>query len=221
MASSIRSNFGARVKRQGDRPTCVAFAVSSLHEYWLDVKCANRSPVSLDLSEEFLFFNCKQRDGLARGSGTTVIAASASLKVEGQCLEHLHPYEQSKRLPAAPSQTAIADGKRRTLNSLVSRNVDLRVLEEALGEDRPVVGVIELFRGCYRPDQNGLLPLPSSAEKRIALHAVLMVDIEATVPHASIVFMNSWGAKWGDQGYGRFSHEYFRQHCTELWTVSS
>ena len=74
------------MKDQGDRPTCVAFAVSSLHEYSVDVVSTGQKLVTLDLSEEFLFFGCKQEDGLKGIAGTTIEAASEWLKKKGQCL---------------------------------------------------------------------------------------------------------------------------------------
>ena len=88
---TLTARLGPRVKDQGDRPTCVAFAVSSVHEYWRDIFVDNKQSVDLDLSEEFLYYGCKQNDGLPTDAGTTVTAASDWLGVKGQCVEQLHP----------------------------------------------------------------------------------------------------------------------------------
>ena len=78
------------VKHQYDRPTCVAFAVTAFHEYAHDVLKGLKKASEIDLSEEFLYYHCKQLDGLGPNStGTTVSAASASLAANGQSLESL------------------------------------------------------------------------------------------------------------------------------------
>src|SRR5690349_16479162 len=103
---AIRELFRNRIKDQGDRHTCVAFAVSALHELWCEVFCAHKSGILLDLSEEFLFYGCKQRDGIAKGNGTTVEAAAKWLAKEGQCREELQPYRLNSPLLAVPSKAA-------------------------------------------------------------------------------------------------------------------
>lgn len=109
------------VKHQYDRPTCVAFAVTALHEYAVDSVKGGKAICDIDLSEEFLFHHCKRLDGLgAQVTGTTVLAAGAALRDEGQPLEVLCPYRVSKMSasPLLPSSEAIADAKGRTLRGL-------------------------------------------------------------------------------------------------------
>ena len=222
MPPEIRQHFNKRAKDQGERPTCVAFAVSALHEYWLDICCASKPKLDLDLSEEFLFYGCKARDGLKRpGSGTTVVAASETLLSDGQCLEQLHPYRRKSSLLGVPSPSAFADGKNRILNTLKRQAIDLSVIRQSLGKNIPVVAAIELFRSAYRAGPTGLLPLPNAGEKQVGRHAVLIVDIEATGLEEQIVFLNSWGPKWGDAGLGRFTAQYFSSHCKQLWNIET
>jgi hypothetical protein len=67
---------------QGQRGTCVAFAVTAAHE----LARAAGAAVSEDLSEEALFWGCKLIDGNWR-SGTSFSSASAALGATGQPLE--------------------------------------------------------------------------------------------------------------------------------------
>jgi hypothetical protein len=220
MASQIRQLFSKRVKDQGERPTCVAFAVSALHEYWIEICCANKTILDLDLSEEFLFYGCKKRDGLnGPGRGTTIVAASANLVSDGQCLEQLHPYRNKTALHRVPSQSAFADGKSRILNTLARRKIELSLVRESLAKNIPIVAAIEIFKSAYHPGPNGLLQLPSAGQKRVGRHAVLIVDLEGSASEEQIVFLNSWGAKWGDAGLGRFTVQYFSSHCKQLWNI--
>ena len=83
----------------------------------------------------------------------------------------------------------------------------------------PVVGVIDLFDSAYRVDKKGMLTFPVVSEKRIGSHAVLLLEIESLPSEDGIVFLNSWGQKWGDGGIGRLGKEYFRKYCRQLWTI--
>lgn len=206
------------MRDQGERPTCVAFAVSACHEYWLDICCANKHILDLDLSEEFLFYGCKARDGL-KGRGTTIVAASETLVVEGQCLEQLHPYQRKSSLLPVPSKAAFADGKSRILKTLVRRNVELKVVRESLSQNMPVVAAIELFKSAYQAGSMGLLRMPANTEKPVGKHAIVIVDIDATGSEEQLIFVNSWGHKWGEGGLGRFTTQYFSAHCKQLWNI--
>src|SRR5579872_629475 len=187
MPSQIRQQLSKRARDQGERPTCVAFAVSACHEYWLDICCANKHSLDLDLSEEFLFFGCKARDRL-KGRGTTIAAASESLAADGQCLEQLHPYQRTNSLLAAPNKAAFADGKGRILKTLARRDVELKVVRESLGKNIPVVAAIELFKSAYQAGSTGLLRAPASNEKPVDTHAVVIVDLEATGSEDLLIF---------------------------------
>jgi hypothetical protein len=196
----------------------VAFAVSACHEYWLDICCASKQNLDLDLSEEFLFYGCKARDGL-KGRGTTIVAASETLVADGQCLEQLHPYQRTTSLFTVPSKAAFADGKSRILKTLVRRNVELKVVRESLDKNIPVVAAIELFKSAYKAGPTGLLRIPGNNEKPVGKHAIVIVDLEVTASEEQLIFMNSWGQKWGNGGLGRFTAQYFSAHCKQLWNI--
>jgi len=197
----------------------VAFAVGSLHEYWIDISSASRVEISIDLSEEFLFFMSKRRDGLGHSGGTTLAAAKSALAADGHCLEALYPYQMQVGPSAAPSSRAITDGKQRKLDILSQLKTEEAVLEESLRKGLPVVGVVELFRGAFRPLHGGELPLPSSGERPIGKHAILLVGSERSSHRTNFVFLNSWGASWGDGGFGRLNSEYFARYCSQLWSI--
>lgn len=215
----IRERLAARVKDQRDRPTCVAFAASSLHEYWRDIVVSSQTQVTLDLSEEFLYYGCKKRDGLIGGSGTSLTAANKSLKVEGQCLEELHPYQSLNGPLQKPSAMAFTDAATRILDGLVRRETKWDVLENDLRSEFPVIGVIEVFDSARRVDGRGTLNVPLAVEKSLGLHAVLLLEVESKLQEQAVVFLNSWGRRWGDSGLGRFGEEYFKNYCKQLWTM--
>jgi len=214
--STIRELVRTRVRDQGDRPTCVAFAVSSFHELWCEVVHLGKSRVELDLSEEFLFYGCKQLDALVNASGTTVVAASKWLETKGQCREELHPYQTAGPLLAVPSPAAFADANTRTLGHFKRVPLTFERVSTTLRQRLPLVAVIELFRSARTPGKDGRLAMPARGEHRIGLHAILLVGSEAD----DVVFLNSWGDAWGEGGFGRFSSDYLTRHAKQLWTVA-
>lgn len=64
----------------------------------------------------------------------------------------------------------------------------------------------------------GVLPLPGPGDHEIEHHAVALWDIE---DDDTIIFRNSWGAAWGDRGYGRMTRAYFDANWIEAWAMRS
>jgi GNAT superfamily N-acetyltransferase len=61
----------------------------------------------------------------------------------------------------------------------------------------------------------GRLPVPRHGEKEGRLHAVAVVGWDD--PTDSIVFRNSWGRGWGEDGIGYMSKEYFERYINDVW----
>jgi C1A family cysteine protease len=208
------------VKNQYDRPTCVAFAVTALHEYACDVRTALKNVAQIDLSEEFLHYHCKRRDGLARGIGTTIAAAAASLATDGQSLESLCPYRitGSHTSTGSPSVVARTDAKARICAGLRQLGVDIATLEASLRAGTPLVAVMDWYSNSYQA-RNGRIGVPTTRDRLLGRHAILIVELddESSAGEYTITFKNSWGVKWGDNGFGCFNSEYFRLCGRELW----
>lgn len=209
------------VKDQGDRPTCASFAVTSLHEYAHDVLRGARPTAETDLSEEFLHYHCKKRDGLPRMcAGTTLAAAAASLAAEGQSLEAVCPYQPHLR-PfglTKPTAAALADARARLLPGLRRLKQDPDFVKESLRLGRPVIAVMNWYSNSYLAPL-GLIQIPTPTDRHLGRHAVLIVEWEdeSRPGGPTIVFKNSWGGRWGDRGFGRFGLDYFTAYGRELW----
>jgi C1A family cysteine protease len=205
------------VKSQLDRPTCVAFATTAFHEYQVEVCGAQKEICNLDLSEEFLYYFCKETDGRKRFAGTTMMAASAVLRIHGQCIEHLLPYNTISIKGPSPSPGAISDASTRIYGTLSRLKVDRRELEKALANEAPTIAVAEWYSNSYRVAE-GKIAMPTGADRHLGRHAVLIVGVNDVDSEGyRIWFKNSWGLKWGDHGFGSFGLDYFNAYCTELW----
>jgi len=224
MQISVRGTQSV-VKNQHDRPTCVAFAVTALHEHAHDVLKGLKKRAEVDLSEEFLHYHCKQRDGLgAKSAGTTMSAASTSLETDGQSLETLCPYQPSppKADVDPPTDIALADGKTRLLLGLQQLKLSLSSVRGSLKHSRPVIAVMDLYSNAY-VTQLGRIEIPRPTDRFLGRHAVLIVELEEEVRGGlgMITFKNSWGPKWGDKGFGYFELDYFTAYAREIWGLTS
>lgn len=215
----------APARHQHDRPTCVAFAATALHEYVCDCAKGGKTVTELDLSEEFLFHHCKRLDCLTPGmAGTTIEAAASALRDEGQSLEILCPYRTRSTAsdPLVIDPSATTDARNRKLNGIRKLDLLLTSIENSLGFAHPVIGVFDWYSNSYlAPD--GRIDLPAQSDRLLGRHAVLIVGIddESEAGMCSLIFKNSWGAKWGDQGFGSLSSQYFLRHGCELWSLTT
>ncbi len=224
MRISVRASQ-SDVKNQHDRPTCAVFAVTALHEHAYDVLKELKTTAQIDLSEEFLYYHCKKRDGLGTNStGTTMSTASASLTTDGQSLESLCPYQLSlsKIHLVPPTPAALADARTRLLLGLRRLDRSLSSIRDSLRLSRPVIAVLDWYSNAYIT-RLGQIEIPRETERFLGRHAVLIVELEEE-PRAGlciITFKNSWGPKWGDKGFGCFGLGYFRAYGREIWGITS
>jgi GNAT superfamily N-acetyltransferase len=62
----------------------------------------------------------------------------------------------------------------------------------------------------------GIIPYPLHGS-HIGSHSVMMCGYDQY--HGQFEFANSWGQRWGNNGYGKISFECFEATMTEAWTV--
>jgi C1A family cysteine protease len=197
------------VRDQGQRGTCVAFAVTAAHEMARAVGVA----VTEDLSEEALYWGCKLIDGNWH-TGTVFTSAAAALAATGQPLEAVWPYHSRRaagiayRPPSAPS----GDWH---LSSLNPMSIDLLSVRVELDAGRPVVLGLELFDTLLIPSAAGRIEAPPPGSSARGRHAVLAVGHD----NSALLIRNSWGTSWALSGYGWLSDDYAVHHVKEAWVI--
>lgn len=194
------------VRNQGSRGTCVAHATCGVQEIF-DKEDFSRD---IDLSEEFVFTNCKKidiEDYNYSGWGSFMRSGAKSITNFGACLESTMPYN-----PNAPEDTWKTNGGKMTpeidaearqfkSSAYISVATRLNELKKAVFQHKAVMGGFKLYESYRNAKTNGgFLPVPNTeTEGVIGGHAMAIVGYDDEKQH--FIVRNSWSASWGDNGY--------------------
>lgn len=193
---------------QGDRPTCLAVAVSFAHQL-----ARSSLPDSQPLAPEALWSHAHSA-GEAGPSGTNSAAIGRALSGQGQGPLSLWPYNSAlgDETEAAPAGAAAgAWWTARLTESALKRD----------GREEEIVAELELGHvvvvGIAVTDEfafvsgTDIVPVPV-AMRPDGWHAVCVVGY-ATDPGGVRLFRirNSWGDDWADSGYTWLPSEYLRE----------
>ncbi len=206
------------VRDQGARSTCIAFTVTAAHEGFRNA----RSGVIEDLSEELLYWGCKQMDGDTE-PGSVFPSAAAALMQWGQPREEVWPYNadlDDTDVSYSPPNGAL-DATICFKASMRRIDTNIQNIKAWLSRGYTVALGIILSQGFYTPIQ-GAISMPISDEELTEGHAVLVVGYEdGSVPGAGfLILRNSWGLDWGDEGYGYLPYAYIERFGGEAWIIS-
>ena len=227
-----------RVKDQGPfRGTCVAHTAAALLEFEL-IKGGSYNR-RLDLSEQYLYWGCKQIDGAVDDHGTFIEYAVEVLKSgvapkklePGVCKEQAWPYDDVS-IPGNESQDPPPARAIRAQKYGVSKYnrlnpSSIKELKTALSKNH-CVG-LSVYTYHFWIDgyawREGIISLPFRIEPDGA-HAICLVgyeDNDASHSDGYFIFKNSWSTKWGagrsNRGFGSLPYRYVIEEGIEAWTV--
>ncbi|MDA1137615.1 MAG: C1 family peptidase [Planctomycetota bacterium] len=227
-AVSLISRFPA-ARYQDERGTCVAFASVALLEYHLYDDLKSRK----NHSEQFVYWACKENDGIPQEDGTYIQTARKVLKEMGACLSKTwpyHPKEDKKTRGQGPPPVGAVDEAGNYLLKAVRKTSARKVqtLTGHLDAGRPVVIGVSTYASWDYPNvsDTGEIPMPLPGTKPDGGHAVCLVGYEVRegVPGGGVfIFRNSWGRQWArkegrfGEGYGTLFFDYVRQNGAEAF----
>jgi hypothetical protein len=212
------------IRSQGARATCVAFASSALREYF---------EKEVELSPQFLYWKCKQIDGIPEREGTYLHCALKALLSDGICTEIDWPYNPKKEMgedQGPPPEHAVDKARKFRISEEIrffpSGINDIRKQLFGLeGEQTPVVFSIPVYISWYKNPltyRTGHIPDPIPGEQHLGGHAMLIVGMDDE--NEQFIFRNSWGAEWGKEceygsGYGTISYAFIANHCWSAYSA--
>ena len=221
------------VRHQQQRGTCVAHAALGVYEHYLMTEGSYH-----DLSEQFLYWNCKQSDGIPQTKGTYLGIAFPLLNRDGCCPESHWPYEplpvagnEGQGPPPGGTQLIALSFRLPAFKALAPTSVD--DIKGELARERCVAFSIPVFNSWYRNTwvaATGEIVMPIPGEVRAGGHAMCLVGYE-NMPNSPefgggrFIVRNSWGKDWGinspyGSGYGTIPYAYLARFGTEAYSIS-
>lgn len=200
------------VRDQGRRGTCVAFGTVALREFL--------QPHAERLSEQFLYWACKEVDGI-EGPGTQIHTAMSVLSDFGVCPARVWPYVPyplGTEGQGPPPGGAMESAKEFRLANCLPLGAGLiaqckRVLAGMDGgRPRPITFGCLVFSSWYfssETHRTGKITMPLPGESHRGAHAWCLVGYvdAAEVPGGGyFIVRNSWGSSWAKDSPERPGH---------------
>ncbi|MFC1812781.1 C1 family peptidase [Thermodesulfobacteriota bacterium] len=204
------------IKDQGGRGTCVSFATTALREYF--------ESNNTDFSENYLYWGCKQIDGIKELPGTYIRCSfewitgevpSEHSNVSGICLEKHWPYEKERRGnetngdPTGAAKKDAPEHRAKSFRQFSSSDImgvkSVLAGKNGMAKGRPITFGVPVFNSWYRNPvtiQTGRIPMPLPNEGWIGGHAMLITGYidDSRFPGGGVfIFRNSWSERWGSE----------------------
>ena len=205
------------IEQQGRIGSCTAQAVVGALEYF-ERKTRGQH---VDASRMFLYRATRRYLGWeGRGdTGAFVRSAIKALRLFGTVPEAYWPYDEA-RFDDEPESFHYAFAQNFKALEYYRIPAHVAELQQVLNAGIPFMFGFTCFSSLFDSavKRSGIVPYPSRADRPVGGHAVLAVGY--TDSH--VLFRNSWGTDWGNDGCGYLPWSYFdsrRPLGSDCWTL--
>lgn len=181
---------------------------------------ASQAGKPVDLSRLFVYYEERVIEGTVRQDCGAMIRTGIKVIAKiGAPLERYWPYD-IKAFMRKPGKRAYNDAPKRRVNDY-ERVGNLHGLKVALASNLPVVfgfSVYDSFQ-ANSVEKTGVVPMPEAHERMLGGHCVLAVGYDDATQCVRI--RNSYGATWGEGGYGWMPYAYFdnKNLSADFWLI--
>ncbi|MDM8365469.1 C1 family peptidase [Bacillus thuringiensis] len=193
----LRSYFPS-VRNQGRFATCVPFAATALREYYIGRDTTARGADISYLSPLYMYYPRGPKDGMR------LEEAFQSMQYQGVTPEMERPYDLNPentaqfQNPITNTQWKQALPYQIRNYQLISQSNMVAQIKQALAHRDPVMVGIYVYPNFDATPSSGIVP-PVTSKKSRGGHALVVVGYDEK--NNWFILRNSWGEKFGDQGY--------------------
>lgn len=202
------------VEDQGRLGSCTANALAGNLEF-LDNKIDS---LYSDVSRLFIYYNERALEGsVDYDAGASLRDGIKTLRKAGYCWEKTWPY-LIERFTRKPSLECYTEAKSHCIQSY-HRLMGLSDMLTCLAEGYPFVfgfSVYESFE-ARKVATTGVVNMPKKDERLLGGHAVMAAGFDQKKKR--FLVRNSWGPKWGLEGYFTMPYEYLETLAQDFWTI--
>lgn len=209
------------IEDQGSLGSCTAQSVVGDIEY-LDKKDDGEYT---DYSRLFLYYNTRLLQGtLLMDSGATLRNTIKSAARFGVCKEiGMFGWEYDiKRFREKPWFWCYWNARSVVIKEYLRISHNLTAMKHSLALGYPFVfgfTVFESFMDDPVVANTGKMSMPRKNDKSLGGHAVCAVGYDDE--HERFIIRNSWGEKWGENGYFYMPYEFIanKEYCDDFWAI--
>jgi C1A family cysteine protease len=216
----LRSGFLA-CYNQGELGSCTANAIAGALQF-LEEKEGEAPPVMP--SRLFIYYNERSLEGtVGSDSGAQIRDGIKTVVRRGYCAESLWPYD-IKRFTVKPSEACYHAALKDRVRQYLRLDHDTAVpLLTCLASGFPFVFGFSVYESFESPRvaETGVVSLPRLGERVIGGHAVVAAGYD--LKSSRFIVRNSWGARWGQNGYFTMPFDYLTNAylSADFWTIRS
>lgn len=207
----LSCNLGS-VRDQGIRDTCLACAVTTVHEQILQTQGAHDE----GLSEEYLHWSSRPHPPLY-ATGRSVAQVSQALDQHGQPTYASWPYDPLRDETSPSYVPPDLTNHRFWAGELHAISRDIAAICDCLVEGAAAVLGIALWPQFYVA-VGGILEVPPVEALLPANHAVVAVGFDDDTQ--TLMIGNSWGTGWGDGGHAALPYAAWAVVAKGAWRLT-
>lgn len=213
----LRELYNNKIENQGMIGSCTGQGGTSMMEF-VNTHINKKPPV--ELSAMYLYYKERELEGTVNiDNGAVVRNAMKVLQKHGVCRDELWPYEPSK-LFIKPNKQCDEDAKNYTIKGY-QRVSTVNEVKNCIKIHHPVLIGMRLYESfdTKMTAKNGMIPFPNvRTEQSLGSHCMLIVGYDDNKNGGSFIVQNSWGSKWGDNGYCYVKYSMFN-YIHDCWTL--
>ena len=218
------------IRNQGSRGTCVAHAAAAVREF-LEIQRLKHTegfhPRQVNFSEQFIYWWCKEQDGMPLVSGTYPALGMQCLAEAGVSREKTWPYnpnpKRGNESQGPPPEKALQEAQRYRIRRVIHlRPDDIDSMKAALLQGKSVMITIPMFESWFHNRATrkfGKINLPLPEDKSVGAHALALVGFvdDADAPGGGyFILRNAW-KPWAlsnplGKGLGTIPYAFLQEH---------
>lgn len=201
---------------QGSQGSCTGWAVgyAARTYYARATEARNLSSPANIVSPAYLYDMARQTTDCGRGAQIAKLLDTLSA---GALSEQDYPYDQTLcRVPTRAQAAEAAEAADFRIKDWYRVNfANLDQIKGEIAQGNPVVFSLALYGEFFGLRGNAIYA--SHSGDISGYHALTAVGYDER--RAAIKFINSWGAGWGDHGFGWISYDLFRDDAREAYVM--
>lgn len=128
------------------------------------------------------------------------------------------PYDgNSKNWPPKEEPENIDNIAKKNRLGVYQRIRSLKECQLYLANGKPIVTSLPIYKQ-WSETSDGKIEMPDPAEIKKGIHTISIFGYDNE--KAELLFANSWGENWGDNGYGYLPYSYYNNLAIESWAIA-